>query len=208
MMFKDIFLLKRLVVNQFVIYVVIIAKQITQKLQISFIYYVFLIQTQNEENLFQSIEDLMVGCGYRNVFYDYLRELLQQHQVNIPYQFQIKVLKMFTEMDNKKTCTKLIMSIQNIQRYDSKGLIDFCLEKDLIEPMIYICSQITDFLTSYLRINTLLSILQNKNVLTDKENKSITTLNYWSKSIQYLIILYRWTILSYVQRFIRIFICF
>ncbi|CAD8184311.1 unnamed protein product [Paramecium octaurelia] len=137
----------------------------------------FLIRTQNEEYLFESIEDLMVGCGYRNVFYDYLRDLLQQHQVNIPYQHQLKVLKMFTEMDDKETCTKLIMSIQNIQRYDPKGLIDFCLEKDLIEPMMHICSQINDFLTPYLRIITLLSILSSKNCLTEEENKSITTLS-------------------------------
>ncbi|CAD8118256.1 unnamed protein product [Paramecium sonneborni] len=137
----------------------------------------FLIKTQNEEYLFESIEDLMVGCGYRNVFYDYLRELLQQQQVNIPYQHQLKVLKMFIEMDDKEICTKLIMSIQNIQRHDPKGLIDFCLEEDLIEPMMHICSQINDFLTPYLRIITLLSILSSKNVLTDEENRSITTLS-------------------------------
>ncbi|CAK66693.1 unnamed protein product (macronuclear) [Paramecium tetraurelia] len=136
----------------------------------------FLIQTQNEEYLFESIEDLMVGCGYRDVFYDYLRELLQYHQVSIPYQHQTKVLKMFTEMEDKETCTKLIMSIQNIQRYDPKGLIDFCLEQDLIEPMMHVCSQINDFLTPYLRIITLLSLLQSKHALTEEDNKNITTL--------------------------------
>lgn len=62
---------------------------------------------------------------------------------------------MFFEMGDKETVVRLIMSLQVID-FDPKNLVDFCLENDLLLPMMHICSLINDFLTPYLRILTLI----------------------------------------------------
>jgi len=66
---------------------------------------------------------------------------------------------MFLDMGDTDTVIRLIMNLQQIN-FDPKGLVDFCLENDLIEPMMHICSLINDFLTPYLRILTLLQLLE------------------------------------------------
>ncbi|CAD8193190.1 unnamed protein product [Paramecium pentaurelia] len=134
----------------------------------------FFIKTQNEEQLFDQIETFMESNGYGNIFYDNLKELIKLFHVNIPYQNQIKVLRKFSDMNDKDICQRIIFSIQNIQQFDPKKLIEFCLENDLIEALIYVCSQFNDFLTPYLRILTLITVLSDSH--HQNEKSSITSL--------------------------------